>query len=187
LKKSICFGLTLLFACNCIFAEINGMPFEIGKIDVTVNQSANLAQINVNESIDQSYDLAFQNKAKTYEIRMLEFKKKSGTFSKKELESGFSVFTKMVVLNMVEDENAIMRIKQFDSVGVKDENNGDIGYVVFVKYNNKQSNFYNGYNFAIINCFLNYDKGIIITTIMFNSTDVMSDKNYSNDFKIFKF
>jgi hypothetical protein len=185
--RKLFFGFVAMLACSFLFSEINVIPFEVGKIDIKINQTNNLKQIKVNESIDQSYDLAFQNVAKTYEIRVLEFIKKAGSYSNEELESGFSMFTQMVVLNMVEDENAIMKIIPFDSVGVKKENKGDVGFAVFVKYDKKQSNFFNGYNYAVINCFLNYEKGIVVKTIMFNSTDVMDDKNYSSDFMIFNF
>ena len=185
MRNIIC--LVFFFVAAFINAEILGFPFFPGEIDINITKSNNLYQLDRINDAEYDY-IAFKNHADTYEIRVLQFGILEAGFSNEELEGMFYLYTYMVMLNLVGDESAVTNITQFTTEQVRNYNNADAGFLVAVRYQNpKTPMFFNGYEYVLMNFFINFDTGIVIKARMFNSLDVYDEEHFSTDFLIFNY
>jgi len=176
------FTLLLLLTLSCnLFGYWLGFLFQRGPVDIIITKSANLIEQESNV-----YDYLYKNKDETYEIGLFSYAINNDVpdGQKENIEREFE-FSSNSVMVYIRPPKSTTKHLEIDGT-VKTEINADICLSTLINYNGSPSEYIN-YNYVIVNRYSKKDKGYIMEIIMFNAIELMNDKQFSEDIKIFKF
>ena len=189
--RKIASFIILIFLSYYSFSEIIGgvpvgIPVYFSDFDIELTISDNLIEKEI--VIDGITYTTFISKDNAYEIRLLKYKLADIELEPEELEGVFIMSMLPIVFRLIKIEWALRNQIIYNPIGVKNENNGDFGFAVFIKYDEKiETGFYAGYEYAIMNIFIKEGQGIVLKTIMMNDLKILETENFKKDFLIFKY
>jgi len=174
--------LVLLTLSFSLFGYIPGLLFKRGPLDIIITKSANLSEHKSN-----IYDYFYKDRKGKYEIGLFVYAmdKNEDNNQIANMEMEFYVISGNVMMYIGGPTTTVVNL-EIDTQRVKNEIKADVGISTLIDYNGTPSGFIN-YNYVVVNRYLKINKGFIMEIIMFNDIELVNDKQFNEDIKIFKF
>jgi hypothetical protein len=187
--KKVLMAILLINISIVGFADIVGLKFapeEFADDTYVIRfSSEDMEQLEVKELESQSYNYAFRNNTKDYELRYILFKQTEDINNFEDYKMQVSMWALMVINNITNDEEQSLNTSAYPVEAVKKEFNADYGFTNFSRDLN--SDYVDGYRYIMINFYCKKGLGIMCQTILFNDLSWPATEDFIRWFHGFNF
>ena len=183
MKKKI-IVLLLFIASGSLIAEIISYGgFSSEPFDIDIIQHKHMLSVQNKQFDEMKVDYTFTDAKKTYQLRYSLFKQTAAADS--DIMMPYTMFILPMMLNISGGENNVRSTKRFNDNDVKNDFNGDFGTTVFIE--NPRSDFGKGCQYLMLNFYCKKNHGIVVQSVLFNNTSILTDAAFMEAFNSFRF